>query len=245
MERRSFIKKFCWGIIGCCVLPIADFSLLAGLAEGAGTVHVVRSGETLSHLAVRYNLSVSAIKQANGLSSDLIRIGQRLYIPDASGSALVAVRARIDNVTDFTPGRWKNIIVHHSATGNGNAEIFDRSHRRDRRMVNGLGYHFIIGNGTNSGNGEIEIGPRWTRQLAGGHVSSPVYNHNSIGICLVGNFEQTHPSARQIAALTELVHYLRNGKFAGNSRFLVHREVDKTLCPGRYFPLLGMQRIFA
>ena len=43
--------------------------------------HVVKSGETLSHLAQRYSTSVARIKSTNGLKSDRIRIGQTLRIP--------------------------------------------------------------------------------------------------------------------------------------------------------------------
>lgn len=49
-------------------------------SSGGGT-HTVVSGDTLFSLARRYGTSVSAIKSANGLSSDLIRVGQTLTIP--------------------------------------------------------------------------------------------------------------------------------------------------------------------
>ena len=41
----------------------------------------VRSGESLSLLAQRYNVKVSSIKAANNLNSDMVRIGQVLTIP--------------------------------------------------------------------------------------------------------------------------------------------------------------------
>lgn len=43
--------------------------------------HKVRSGESLSLLAQRYNVKVSSIKQANNMSTDVVRIGQVLNIP--------------------------------------------------------------------------------------------------------------------------------------------------------------------
>lgn len=43
--------------------------------------HRVRSGESLSLLAQRYNVRVSSIKAANNLSNDVVRIGQVLTIP--------------------------------------------------------------------------------------------------------------------------------------------------------------------
>jgi len=50
--------------------------------------HQVRPGETLSHIAVRHGLSVSALASANGLKSDArVKIGQRLRIPPKTTSS--------------------------------------------------------------------------------------------------------------------------------------------------------------
>ena len=43
--------------------------------------HRVRSGESLSLLAQRYNVQVSTLKKANNLNTDVVRIGQVLTIP--------------------------------------------------------------------------------------------------------------------------------------------------------------------
>jgi N-acetylmuramoyl-L-alanine amidase len=53
----------------------------------AGTVkHVISSGDTLSEIAERYNVSASAIRRANNLRTDRIRVGQTLAIPVLAGS---------------------------------------------------------------------------------------------------------------------------------------------------------------
>ena len=57
-----------------------DGSLWAKLKREKRT-HKVRSGESLSVLAQRYNLRVSQLKDANNLRTDLVRIGQILTIP--------------------------------------------------------------------------------------------------------------------------------------------------------------------
>ncbi len=46
------------------------------------TEYTVQSGDTLWSLAKRYHTTVDAIKQLNNLSSDLLRIGQILKIPE-------------------------------------------------------------------------------------------------------------------------------------------------------------------
>jgi LysM repeat protein len=45
------------------------------------TYYVVKSGDTLSAIASRNHTTVAALKRANSLSSDTIRVGQRLKIP--------------------------------------------------------------------------------------------------------------------------------------------------------------------
>lgn len=47
---------------------------------GAGEYHVVVKGDTLFSLARRYNTSVQAIRQLNGMSDNSINVGQRLRV---------------------------------------------------------------------------------------------------------------------------------------------------------------------
>ena len=57
-----------------------DGSLWARLKKEHRT-HQVRSGESLSLLAQRYNVDVNQLKKANNLNTDVVRIGQILTIP--------------------------------------------------------------------------------------------------------------------------------------------------------------------
>ena len=49
----------------------------------------VKKGDTLSKIAVNYNTSVSAIKKANNLNSDNLKIGQSLKIPQSVWSIVI------------------------------------------------------------------------------------------------------------------------------------------------------------
>ncbi|HVQ19455.1 MAG TPA: peptidoglycan recognition family protein, partial [Terrimicrobiaceae bacterium] len=159
-----------------------------------------------------------------------------------------SIRRAIDQAK-VRKGRWKYIIVHNSGTRQGNARIFDTYHRRVRRMQNGLAYHFVIGNGRSSGNGEIEIGPRWTRQINGGHVASDYLNNIALGICLVGDLNRDLPTKAQLEALDELITYLRGrvGKIKGRPAIVLpHKKINPkpTDCPGDRFPYSWLQRRF-
>lgn len=134
--------------------------------------------------------------------------------------------------------RWKFIIVHNSGTRQGSARVFDYYHRHVRRMKNGLAYHFVIGNGTSTRNGQIEIGDRWTKQMRGGHVHSDYMNNIGLGICLVGDFNRDQPTRAQLEACEELIKYLQER--CGKMQVRPHREVNPprwaTDCPGDVFP---------
>lgn len=58
-------------------------------AAAGGSQHVVRPGETLSHVAARYGTSISALASANGLADpDLVIAGTVLTIPTPSPVAV-------------------------------------------------------------------------------------------------------------------------------------------------------------
>jgi len=145
--------------------------------------------------------------------------------------------------------RWQFIVVHNSGTRQGNARAFDYYHRHVRRMQNGLAYHFVIGNGTSTGNGQIEVGDRWRRQINGGHVHSDYLNNISLGICLVGDFNRDQPTRAQLESCEELIRYLRQrcGKTGGHEIVVrPHREMNPprwaTDCPGDVFPYSWFRR---
>ena len=75
------------------------------LAPPVHTVrHVVRAGQTIGHLAARYGTSVRAIKDANGLRSNLLRAGRAYRIPvkaAAVNAQAVTIPPRL--LPPFTP----------------------------------------------------------------------------------------------------------------------------------------------
>ncbi len=153
-----------------------------------------------------------------------------------------SVRDAIDNA-HVARHRWRYIVVHNSGTRQGNAKAFDYYHRHVRKMPNGLAYHFVIGNGTSSGDGAIEIGPRWTSQINGGHVHSDYLNSIALGICLVGDYNKEKPTRQQCEALEELIQYLRKRVGKTDHQLAIvkpHRDINPprwpTDCPGDRFP---------
>ena len=141
--------------------------------------------------------------------------------------------------------RWYWIVIHHSATAVGGADRFNKEHRA--KGWDELGYHFVIGNGTDTADGKIEVGPRWPKQKWGAHDKTPgnQYNEHGIGICLVGNFDVNRPSAAQIRSLEKLVAYLMKTYHVPADHVLGHGETKPTDCPGRFMNVAMVRRACA
>jgi LysM repeat protein len=203
-------------------------------------IHEVAPMETIWRLSKMYGVSMQSIYRANGLrKGDPIYIGQELVIPDSPF---------FKNVIPLYPKRrWSYIVIHHTATDVGNATLIHKSHH-DRGFWKGLGYHFIIDNGTlGKGDGQIEASPRWIKQQNGAHCTASKMNYKGIGIGLVGNFNRDLPTENQIRSLAQLVKALSEYYRIPPTRIVGHGEVPgaATDCPGHRFPWAALKRYLA
>jgi len=132
--------------------------------------------------------------------------------------------------------RWKYIVLHHSASDAGNEAIFNREHK-DRGWL-GVGYDFVIDNGQGGPDGRVEVTFRWEQQIDGAHAGNEEYNKYGIGICLVGNFDNDLPTAKQMDALVGLVNYLQKRCQVPTANIVghCHVRIGGTHCPGLRFP---------
>ncbi len=132
------------------------------------------------------------------------------------------------------------LVVHHSATESGNAACFRVLHRGVNRW-NDIGYHFVIGNGTMSEDGAVERGRDVPFQ--GAHARGA--NEDSLGICLVGNFNSVKPSRAQMDSLGRLLRRLLKEYSLPLSSVTLHRLVkgSSTECPGHFITLPGIREI--
>jgi N-acetyl-anhydromuramyl-L-alanine amidase AmpD len=138
---------------------------------------------------------------------------------------------------------FRSIILHHSATHGGSAAAFERNHRA---RLGGLAYHFIVGNGSGSADGEVETGYRWRDQIPGPHTKNAEVNNSSIAICLVGDLQTSSPTRKQMAALLDLLERLCRECRIPADRIRGHKEADpETLCPGRGLPIDSIRAALA
>ena len=216
----------------CTTTPVTgpDTTGYSITAMRQGTYHSVAPGETLWRISQMYEVDIEVIKQANSIRDvHDVDIGRRLYIPNA------AVRRNV--ITLYPSNKWDYIIIHHSATESGNSMEFNKAHLK--RGWQGVGYHFIIDNGTcGKEDGQIETSPRWIKQMDGAHCRASNMNENGIGVCLVGNFSQEKVSRKQMETLVHLVNRLKRYYRIPKRNILGHGKVPgaNTECPGKKFP---------
>ena len=142
--------------------------------------------------------------------------------------------------------RWTCIVIHHSASEAGGADRFGDWHKE--RGWDELGYHFVVGNGTDTADGQIEVGPRWVAQKHGAHCKTPddYFNQHGIGVCLVGNFDLHPPAASQMKSLRRLIRFLSREFRIPPERIYTHGGVTRqTKCPGKHFDVQALRRSLA
>lgn len=139
---------------------------------------------------------------------------------------------------------WTHVIVHHSASATGSAAHFDRIHRE--KGWEGLGYHFVVGNGSMTDDGRVEAGGRWLEQRDGAHAK-PEWNARAIGICLVGDFEKSDPTPAQVASLEALCRWVCRRCGIPPANVVGHGAThgNATLCPGRRLDLGALRTALA
>jgi hypothetical protein len=170
---------------------------------------------------------------------------------DASNEGILPREAALDRA------RWNSIVIHHSATPAGDAGSIARMHAA--AGLDGLGYHFIVGNGQGLPDGYVEAGSRWHRQQPGAHVqasaaqasnlarassrvaSADELNRHAIAICLIGNGDRRPFTDRQMHEVGALVRRIQSALDIPADRVFLHSDVAGTTSPGRFFPVSSFE----
>jgi len=131
--------------------------------------------------------------------------------------------------------KWKNVIVHHSASDFGCSRLIRQWHIE--RGWKDIGYHFVIQNGRPYSDwklpivpliGSVELGrpfndDEWVQENEiGAHTLG--YNSNSIGICLI---HLTKFHEKQIESLFDICQHLMTRFNIPVKNFFGHYEKDK------------------
>lgn len=219
-------------------LPCAALLMLMGMAVGCQADHgpqmVDRIQPQFTEPAVT---PTPPAQQRAANSAKLSGHGQQQVSAPLSPAPMPPVPQMVGIPRDWVPlvapRRWEWIVVHHSATPFGGAARFGREHQA--KGWDELGYHFVVGNGTDTANGLIEVGSRWPKQKQGAHCKTADNNFNDhgIGICLVGNFDTGRPTAAQLQSAAKLVAYLMKTYHIPADHVIGHGDAKATDCPGK------------
>ena len=118
----------------------------------------------------------------------------------------------------------RHIVIHHS--GNVCTVEGIRELHVNKKGWDDIGYHFMIDELGNTHTGrDIEI--------VGAHVSN--HNKHSIGICLLGNFDEKEVPTAQLKGLKEMVGHLMITFELNKPDVSLHRDFPsvKKSCPGK------------
>src|SRR5205823_2017857 len=148
------------------------------------TPHRSQSPRIYPHRIQRRVIVLSSLITVLTLTSALLLALAPAPLTPDSTSSLFAIDApsTMDAVfqTDASirTSRWKYIYVHHSRTAAGNATTLTSG-------ADGAADHFVIGNGDGCVDGEIQVAPRWNKQLsAAPPAGAREIDPDCISICL-------------------------------------------------------------
>jgi N-acetylmuramoyl-L-alanine amidase len=115
------------------------------------------------------------------------------------------------------------IVLHHSATITGTPQAFAEHHVKSKKWP-GIGYHYVVGK-----KGEI-----WqTNDATTISYHAANYNGHSLGVCMVGNFDEQRLEGPQKESVLSLLRYLLE-MHPGVKHLYGHKETGgKTACPGK------------
>lgn len=119
-----------------------------------------------------------------------------------------------------------SIIIHHTAGLQSDTARTIHEYHKSKEWA-GIGYHYLVGE-----SGLVEIGR--PRDAIGAHAAG--HNSDTVGIALIGNYNDYEPSRDQIENLAVLIAnicYDYNIEPC-DTTILGHRDVDATACPGTY-----------
>ncbi len=133
------------------------------------------------------------------------------------------------------------IVVHHTGSsilGPLDSPKLVKLRHKYLRGFEDIGYHYLIGNGYLTGDGEIYQGR--DIEKIGAHAKG--HNKDSLGIALIGNFNISRPTENQWESLIELLYSQCDMYDLNPSNIYGHKELEgaDTSCPGKH---VNMNRI--
>lgn len=138
----------------------------------------------------------------------------------------------------------KRIIVHHSLTKDSLTVSWGaiRKYHTHTLKWAGIGYHCgveLVKSGSDS-NYEVLMGRMWDR--TGAHTRG--HNHDSLGICFVGDYDKLPPKWEMLRAGAEVIALWMKLYDISISDIFTHHEFNKhKSCPSELFSLFTLKML--
>jgi LysM repeat protein len=221
--------------------------------------HVVVAGETLTSIAIDFNVALAVIVDANQLRDNNLHAGQRLLIPGGRLQPVAAVAApQADNgrAADWYIARnlWAvdpvilsrtkpmlgtpfRITVHHSGdVKDAGMDPLEWLRLIDRQHMDGLGkkepWACIGYHFIVAPDGRIFEGR--PLQFQGAHAGWDEVNRLNIGVCLIGDFDKMRVPPAQREGLMRALDHLCLDYGISRGEVYGHQHWKTTDCPGRF-----------
>ena len=117
-----------------------------------------------------------------------------------------------------------NIIIHHSATSPSASFDAIKKYHIEHNGWKDIGYHYVI-----DGKGTVHKGRK--DETIGAHAKGK--NKDTLGICVLGNYENIMVEKHVLDTLILLLNRLLETYKLSPDNVLGHRDVNPTLCPGK------------
>jgi len=155
-----------------------------------------------------------------------------LIAAEERGDDLTSALFRTEQPADRTS--WQYIYIHQSKSFAGNATSL--------APQGDMGDHFLIGNGDGLVDGEIQMTQRWNLQQPPAPPQGVGnMNANVISVCVVGDFDQTRPSAAQFHRLADLTKTLQARYRIAPENVMLYPEAPTAGGIGKHFPMTALR----
>ncbi len=204
----------------------------------------VRTKVVWSVLGIGMTLSIGFLSVLD--SGSTIRSGGMSLTPLMGIDRSVGMDAIFETPAPIADQRWDSIVIVHSGDPSGSPVDIAEEHKS--LGYDGLGFHFVIGNGKRMGDGEIHVGYRWLDQRSGADLAGVRGGFNSssaIEICLVGDGDRRPFSEEQMHRLAQLVSALGRQLDIPADRVFLHKDLAGTSSPGQFFPQAEFEQLLA
>jgi len=198
-----------------------------------------------SVLGVGMTLGVGLLSMLDP-SPSAARSGGMTLSPLMGIQSSVGMDAIFQTASPIEESRWDSIVIVHSGSPAGSPADIAEEHRR--LGYDGLGFHFVIGNGTRMGDGEIHVGYRWVDQRDGAELAGVRDGFSSsdvIEICLVGDGDRRPFTDEQLHRLAQVVTTLAKRLDIAGDKIHLHKDLAGTTSPGQFFPQAEFEQLLS